>query len=364
MDITYTLAALLALVILQAFLARRYVLRGLSYARRFSRRAAHAGETVEMVEVLRNAKLLPVPWLRVESRMSSHLRFEGRQADETLHEVDDDALFHRSAFYLAPYSQVTRRHTVRVMRRGHYTVGSVALTAGDLFGIVSKTQDLETGAAISVYPRLLGAAEVPLPSSRWQGDLLVKRWIMPDPFLIAGIREYQAGDAQRDVHWAATARTGRLQVKAHDYTSSPRLLVVLNVQMAEQQWSDLMDYEQDLIEYGISLAATLCVRALKAGLEAGFAANAPTERDGRESTTLLPARYAGREEDILEVLARLEVRRTRNFYTFLEELSRLSGYDILILSAYDSALIQERIRLLRLRGNSVALLPLEREVAT
>ncbi|MCL1795920.1 MAG: DUF58 domain-containing protein [Clostridia bacterium] len=356
MNILYTIAALGALMLAQAILLSRYALRALTYRRKFSRAAVFSGETAEMIEVLRNGKPLPLPWLRAESRMSPHLQFGGAAEDGAMHEIADT--HHRSVFFLAPFTQLTRSQTVRFLRRGRYHVGSVSLTAGDLFGFTVASKQLETGAFISVYPRLLAVQETAYPSSRWQGDLLVKRWIVPDPFLVGGIREWRHGDTLRDVHWAATARTGNLQIKAHDYTAAPKLLVILNVQKDEHQWADLMEYEQDTIEYGISLAATLCIRALQGGLEAGFAANAPM--DGTDGTTvLLPSRYTGRDLDILEAMARLRVLRTRNFFTFLGDLSQLTGTDILILSVYDSPLIAERMETLRRRGNSVALWKLQ-----
>lgn len=362
MDILYILAALIGVVALQAALIRRFAMRGITYTRTFSRPAAFVGETVEMVEVLRNRKLLPLPWLWVESRMSHALHFTSEQGSGSLRETDSDALFHRSVFYLAPFSQVTRRHTVRLERRGRFAVGSVALRAGDLFGMANQMTELDTGAAITIYPRLLSGASPQQPSSRWQGDLIVRRWIVPDPFLIGGIREWRPGDAQRDVHWAATARTGRLQVKTHDYTASPCLLVVLNVQMHEHQWDNLMPYEQQAVENGISLAATVCTRALAAGLEAGFAANAPiAPMPSLEPVILMPAQYAGRDTDLLEAMARLRIVRALNFHTFLDSLGQPTGLDILVLSAYTSELIDQRLEALRHMGNSVALLPLGAE---
>lgn len=355
MDALLLIAALALLLIAQSFLLRRFALCRLTYSRFFDRKAGFAGETAELTEVIENKKLLPLPWLRAESRMSSSLRFEGGKQDDRAISADDAQ--HLSVFSLAPYQRVTRRHRVMLLRRGRYEIGSVALTAGDLFGLGSSTLQADTGAAISVYPRLLSEAELAeLPSSRWQGDLVVKRWIMPDPFLVSGIREWREGDPERDIHWGATARTGRLQVKSRDYTADPKLLVLLNVQKAELQWGDLMEYEQGAIERGISLAATLCLRALHAGIEAGFAANAPASMEANaKPVVLLPARHAGREEALLEMFARLRILRARNFPTFLSDLGRLTGLDILILSAYDSALVQEGVRHLRAMGNSVAL---------
>ena len=204
-----------------------------------------------------------------------------------------------------------------------------SMTASDLFGMNRIDRDLEAPAELFVYPALLDASAADLPSSRAQGEVSVMRWIQPDPFLINGIRAYRAGDAERDVHWAATARTGELQVKTHDFTADPRLMVIINAQKGEDQWSDLMDYEQPQIEYAISLAATMCMNALEQGTEAGFAANMPLE-EGGDCAVLLPARGAGRREEIMRAMACLLIRRIRSFPTFLEQLDQLHGMDILI----------------------------------
>ncbi|HIQ63898.1 MAG TPA: DUF58 domain-containing protein [Candidatus Avichristensenella intestinipullorum] len=361
MSALWLLTAFFVLALLQSFLLSRFGLRALRYTRSFSRKAAFAGETVELVEVLRNEKPLPLPWLRAESRMSRHLRLGSAEQSAQEQNLGGDEMFSRRVYTLAPYSQVRRRTQVTLLRRGRYEVGTVALTCGDLLGLAAQTCQLDTGAAISVYPRLLDASRLDCPSSRWQGDLQVRRWIAPDPYLVASIRAWQPGDARRDVHWPATARMGALQVKAHDCTANPRLLVLLNVQRDEGQWNHLMEYEQGWVEAGISLAATLCVRALSAGLEAGFGANAPSGEEDAQTTLLLPGWHSGREEALLETMARLRILRARRFPTFLDELGALSGMDILILSAYDTPEIRGRMAMLRLRGNSVALWKLSRE---
>ena len=63
--------------------------------------------------------------------------------------------------------------------------------------------------------------------------------------------------------------------------------------------------------------------------------------------------YSG--EQLLGALAELQIRRARNFPTFLEELTAFQVVDMLILTAYDSELIQQGVNMLRMRGNSVTL---------
>jgi uncharacterized protein (DUF58 family) len=343
------LVVLVLLALLQSMLVTRFAFRNLRYTRRFSRLSAFAGDTVQLVEVIQNRKLLPLPLVKAESRISPNLRFHS----DTENEISGDR-YHKSVFYLKPYHQITRRHTVYLAKRGYYQVGSVALVAGDLIGLSAPLLQLDTGAAIEVYPRLLDISEIPVPSSRWQGDLIVKRWIMPDPIWVSGIRPYTPGDDPGDIHWRASARTGELQVKVHDQTADPKMMIVINAQLSEHQWGDLMDYEQDVVEYMISIAASLCVNALQHGIDAGFAANIPLDK-GTQPAILLPSRSGVRDTELLSALAHLSIQHTQTILALLDSLCAYTGMDILILSVYHSALIERRMQALRLRGNTVTL---------
>jgi len=359
-NIVWIIVVALALAVLQTMLFSLTNLRRLTYRRYFSRKTVYEGEKVELVEIIRNVKPLPVPWLRAESRISPNLRF-GSDAVNEEREISGNR-YHRSVFFLGPFCQITRRHEVTCLKRGHYEAGSVALTAGDLLGMSRKSRQLQLECALDVYPVLLSEDELDTPSTRWQGELAVRRWIMPDPFLTSGVRDYRAGDPQRDIHWRASARTGQLQVKVRDYTADPRMLVVLNVQASEEQWGDLMDYEQEGIEQGIRIAATLCMRALSAGVEAGFASNACLFGEkGTGRTVYVPASNAAAQTELLLMtMARMEIYREMTFPTFLETLTEVSGIDILILSMYQSEQIDYRIEELRRAGNSVTVMRLER----
>jgi len=270
--------------------------------------------------------------------------------------------YHKSVFSLKPYCQITRRHTVTLLRRGYYEAGNVSITAGDLWGASSAALTVDTGAAIQVYPRLLDPNQLPSPASKWFGEMLVKRWILPDPIWTGGIRPYAAGDPMQDIHWPATARIGALQVKVHDPSSDAKLLVVINAQMSELQWADLMEYEQQTVEHMISMAATLCLDALAKGLDAGFAANIPLDK-GLEPAILLPTRYAGREDEILSAMAHMTVQKTHTFLSLLDKLAAYTGLDMLILSMYDSELIELRLNAIRQRGNSVQFLLIDKQTA-
>lgn len=356
MDILLIFAVFIALAALQALLISLLAPRGFGYARRFSRAEAEPGDRVEFIEVIRNRGPLLLPWVLMEARVPPTFEFRTHEEIEIRAEN-----YHKSVFSLLPYSQITRRHQVVVHARGHYQLSQVSMTAGDLLGLKLLYRDVQAPAELYVFPSLLNENALPLPFSRPMGDAAVPRWIQPDPFLVNGIRDYRPGDPQRDIHWAATARMGALQVKTHDFTADPRLFVLINAQNTESQWGDLMEYEQDRVEYAISLAATLCLRALKRGCEAGFAANIPVDEDA-QSACFLPARGAGREQELLRAFACLRIHRTLRFPSFLEQLPPVSGADVVILSCYDSPTLRERMEGIRQLGNTVTLYVLPPEV--
>ena len=103
------------LALAQVAYYNRHGLDRVEYERRFSKKRVFAGDSLEMVEVLANDKLTPLPWVRIESRMSQSLRF-GKQ--ENL-DIDMDR-FHKSMFFMGPYKLITRRHQVTAVRRGYY----------------------------------------------------------------------------------------------------------------------------------------------------------------------------------------------------------------------------------------------------
>lgn len=360
MNMVWIIAVALTLAGLQGLVFSQTNLRNLTYRRYFSRPAVYEGEKVELIEIIRNVKPFPVPWLRAESRISPYLRF-GRESISEEREISGDR-YHRSAFFMGPFCQITRRHEATCLKRGHYDVGSVALTSGDLLGLSRKSKQVRLDCALDVYPALLSEDELDTPSTRWQGELAVRRWIMPDPFLTSGVRDYREGDPRRDIHWRASARTGQLQVKVRDYTADPRMLVVLNVQASEEQWGELMDYEQEDIEQGVRIAATLCMRALSVGVEAGFACNACLcGEKGTGRTIYVPAGSAAAQAELLlTTMARMEIHREMTFHTFMDTLTEISGFDILILSMYQSEQLDYRMEELRRVGNSVTLMRLER----
>lgn len=337
-------------VVLQAAIFARSFKRSVHYDRYFLDHGAFCGETVELHEIVENRSFLPKPYVVVESRISTSLAFRGEQADHTV----SSEMYHRSLFFLRPYSRLTRKHPVELRQRGYYEVGSVAITSGDLLSLSQVTNQLSTGAAIAVYPRMLSNADIPLPCQRLIGEITVRRFTNPDRALINGIRPYQVGDAPNDVHWAASARAGELLVKRYDYSAAPTLLVLFNVQCKKGQWDRLSEDERERVELNVSLCASLCMQAIESGIKTGFCANTTLSGAGDEDCTIAPACSSAHANDLMLLFARMTLVRTHNFHTFLSQLQIAPGTDILILTPYTDEDIDNALTALRARHASVS----------
>lgn len=336
------------IMLLESLLTVRFGLSRVTIERSFDTLHANFGQTVHMVEKISNRKILPVPWLKVESRIDSGLQF-GRQEDLNILQGE----FHISAFTLLPYTRITRTHTIKCRRRGYYHLKSAALTARSITGSFSAIKDETTDARLYVFPQLLTLPEMRLPSHSWQGDRVVRRWILEDPFIRSGIREYTPSDPMKNINWKASARFGALQVNQYDPTARHRLMIMLNVDTRADQWS--VTPEPERVEYGICVVATILEYAFKNMIEVGFGTNGYLKELEKEPIRVEPTTGKQHHTTILEYLARLVINRSISYTTMLDrELERNpSNTDYLLVTAVTDPSLQERIHRLRAKGNAV-----------
>ncbi|WP_151733980.1 DUF58 domain-containing protein [Paenibacillus tengchongensis] len=349
MTLPWFIVSTLLLLLLVSAVYRRFALSKVSYSRYFSAERVYEGEQVEMIEEIVNGKPLPLPWLRLESSIASGLVF-GSQ--ENLG-ISSGEIYqnHISLFYLRPYRRIKRRHRITCERRGLFRLESVTVTAGDMFGIGGNVTKFPLELELTVYPEPLDKEELPLPVHSWLGELAVKRWIIEDPFLTSGTREYIPGDALSLVNWKATARTGAMQVHRKDYTADSRLIICLNVEDSESMWRSATDAGR--IELGIRYAATVAEAAMDSGIETGLLCNGCLEGDREQEP--VSAERAGALEEMLALLARLQLDRSLPMHRLLvlEAEKASDPADYLIISCHRGPELLAAAEQLRLLGNGV-----------
>lgn len=329
----------LIIVYAQAFVYKHWGLKDLTYSRSFSLPRVFEGEDVQMIEVIANNKLIPILLLQLESEITSHLQFQRQGNLDIKHQQ-----CHRSFFSIMPYTKITRKHTVKCNKRGFYILKSAVLSCNDAFNIVHIYQDLSLYASIMVYPKIIPIDELNLPCQSWMGDTIIRRWIIDDPFMISGIRDYRYGDSMNRINWKSTARNGTIKVFNTDCTSNMKIIILLNIQAKENSWNDTTDV--DLMEKAVSYCASIANYMILQSIETGFCCNCYLA-EGVDKPLLISASTGLSHMDlILESMAVMQLKRSVLFHSFLDNLpdNFLKDTDLLVVTPYIDAQIEKSIQ--------------------
>ena len=256
------------LVVLTMEVWHRHGLDGVTYERDLGTGRAIWGDEVEVRLTAWNAKLLPVPRLTTDDEVEGG----GLDVVELPLERTDEAsvsILH-SRWSLLWFERVTRHLHVRAVRRGVFKLGPVRLAAADLYGREVAYQDLELPGTFTVLPRTVPVVTT-LRSRAPLGMRRATQSLFHDPALFAGVRPYQAGDAPRERHWRASARTGRPLTKRFEPSHERQVVIVLDVQTGPgPHW---MPGADDTLVEVLAVTAASLARAIVAGGDAcGFAA--------------------------------------------------------------------------------------------
>jgi len=197
------------------------------------------------------------------------------------------------------YRKVTRSYTMQCLQRGYFSFGPAKIQSGDYFRF--RVQEMEVGGPchLVVYPKIVPLEQLGIPSRDPFGDLRLRRHLFQDPVRVASIREYAYGDPMRRIHWKATARTGQLQTKVFEHTTSPDLAVFLDVRTAKPP---LWGVVPQLMETAVITAASIANDVIDKGYRVGLYMNQPFPNSS-QTVRLPPSSHPDQLLRILEALA-------------------------------------------------------------
>ena len=183
------------MIVLVFFVAERQIYlrcwdKKLTYECRFSTDEAFEGDEIELVETVTNNKWLPIPWAKTEISTSKWLDYAGSQSV-----VTDQTRFVPSFFVLKSHHRVVRRWKVKCLRRGVFGVGKITIVATDLLGRESLSMPVSVRAEVTVLPKPLDSEVLALTPSGLNGETVVRRRLVTDPFFVSGVREYTRFDS-------------------------------------------------------------------------------------------------------------------------------------------------------------------------
>ncbi len=214
-----------------------FALSSLRLSSSCDRALAEPGQPVTWSSTVDNYSRLPIPFVRLIHNFP--LEAEAQAEPDW-----QEAYCHKSLSFLSWYTEyrmtirgrrsITRKVQIAFARRGVYKVGNWQLSAGDLMGFRESIHH-GGGEKIVVMPERSGQ-QISLDAlGGFLGDVSVRRFILEDPILTTGFRDYTGREPLRAVSWTRTAQSGSLQVKRYDYTAERHVVVLLNTEGADAQ---------------------------------------------------------------------------------------------------------------------------------
>ena len=247
--------AVIILIILDRIFTPK-LLAALRYSARFDRVIAEPNEPITLQATIENSKRLPIPFVRLQHQLPPDA--------ELCREATDAALLrsNEEKFSLAKRACVQKSFRFSINRRGIYDVGNYRLSVGDLFGFREESLFGE-GDKIVIIPAKSDRVNALQALGGFIGDISVRRFIMDDPILTVGFRDYTGREPMKSISWTRTAISGSLQIKEFDHTAEQTVTVLLNV-------SGGTDEE---LEDCFRLARTVCERLEQEKIPYAFRTN-------------------------------------------------------------------------------------------
>lgn len=209
---------------------------------------AQPGETVIWHARVENESRLSVPFVRLVQRFPAEAQV---QEDPKWVRIHCNQGIHQ--WYLEEKMSVAARHsctrTVRLRfdKRGEYVLGAYQISAGDLLGFREEEKAGE-GRHLVIIPRRARNQKLLDALGGFLGDVSVRRFILEDPILTVGFRDYTGREPMKSISWTRTASAGTLQVKQYDHTAEQTVTILLDVEGATTEE----------LEGGFRLARTAC----------------------------------------------------------------------------------------------------------
>ena len=213
----------IAALLLFAVFAEYYSLKRAPYRMNVSFRTDMAlvepGEQMYLIYTIRNTSILPRLFLSVSVYLDDDIEF--RETEERTERYVEDSftgLCFNRRYFLLPHQSFTEKVRICVTKRGLKPIGRFYLESGDFLGFKSFIREYPMDMKVICTSKTVEDLPDFHPLGGTLGDVSVRRFILEDPTLVYGHRDYTGHEPMKQISWKATARSGRLIVREQDHT--------------------------------------------------------------------------------------------------------------------------------------------------
>ena len=334
------------------FWSIRVALKGISYDYRLSKKLVEIDEPTELISTITNESRRLIPFIRMIETLPKGIITLNRNVFIRENAFEADDLSYNSSIYMTPNSQLERKLKLSFTKRGCYIFKGAELRGGDFLGFTDHREKYLKEREVVVYPQLLKSARLEQIMGGFIGDLSVRRFIMEDPILTVGTREYTGREPLKQMSWKHTARTAQMMVKQFDYTTEMVVTVFLDVSAVKGK--TLTD---DQFENCYSLARTVCQHLEQQRIPFEFVTNTITR--GVDYQQSRSAQNLGQTHmrTIMEQLGRADYGTSVTYEAVIEQLlvSTDRNHSTIIITPQKDANKEQLAQKLRVKTTGILL---------
>jgi len=134
----------------------------------------------------------------------------------------------KHSFYLPARSKFSGKLRISLSSRGIHDLGKYFLETGDFLGLAPTIYNGQITRKIICTSEKCNAEEPDYPGGEI-GDISVRRFILDDPTMLLGYRDYTGREPMKQISWNQTAKVGRLMVRQNDYTTDRVAMILVNM---------------------------------------------------------------------------------------------------------------------------------------
>lgn len=314
-------------IYIEVQLYKKKILPQIIYDCHFSKEEVVEGELLEIIEEVMNPSRFFIPCLKSEIVTSNHLDFAGNAST-----VNDKTRSLASLFAIRGKQKVRRIWKVKSLQRGAFKLEDTMVIATDLFGCYHYSNMLKSNSKLIVLPRPIDVGGYIEYVNEVQGDQVVKRFILEDPFVTAGVREYTMGDSMNKIHWGITAKQGQLMVRNNEATVKKSLTLIVNTQLYSEQLREPVQDER--LEYAVRIAAGELEKTILSSTPVRLLANGAIDE---KNESLITSQMWGQAHvhELFVLLASLKETYTEHFDKLLKRYENIiQSTEIIIVTCY------------------------------
>lgn len=247
----WTILLAFGLALIFSFYSVEHLKTDLKIERQMRYGWAKVGDILEERIIVRNSGLVPAYWIEIED----HTDIPGHQK--------------AIGTSVGANHYTTWRTKHLCTRRGLYRLGPTTVHTSDLFGFFKLSIHDPNIANILITPPILSLPNITVASGGRTGDGRFSRGILEQSVAVSTIREYQPQDPLHHIHWPLSIKHNELTTRVFENTPTGNWWIIQDMHHSVQ----VGDSDNNTLEVGVILSASLANEGIRTGKAVGFIAN-------------------------------------------------------------------------------------------